>query len=364
MERGELHMVVIGWLCLSLLMATGCARHGSQALQIDRFDYATAVGDSQKELALLNIVKLRYQDWPVFLEVQQILTAYTWENIGVAKAVIRTPFGGDNDQGELGWTGKYSERPNVLYRPLTGQRFVTGMLTPVRPAVLLTLIHSGWPVDRLFETMVHSVNGKKNLNVVYGSGYRADPAFTRFVRVLHRIQVENGLSVQVKHAEKQVVSTQLTFHPDLLSAETRQELDEVRSLLGLSRETNTYSVVWGTLSPDPETIALQTRSVLQVMSTLAWYVDVPPEHLERGIATSFDPIPEDETTDWWPHLMRIHSGPNEPDNAHVAVRYNDTWFWIDNADVNSKRTFAFLSLLLSITEAGEGGGVQVVIPAG
>ena len=44
-----------------------------------RFDYATAIADSSKSQNLLNVVKLRYADWPVFLELNNVVTGYNWE---------------------------------------------------------------------------------------------------------------------------------------------------------------------------------------------------------------------------------------------------------------------------------------------
>ena len=39
-------------------------------------------------------------------------------------------------------------------------------------------------------------------------------------------------------------------------------------------------------------------------------------------------------------------------SACTAVRYRDMWFWIDDRDLNSKRMFAFVMLLFSLTETG------------
>ena len=60
-------------------------------------------------------------------------------------------------------------------------------------------------------------------------------------------------------------------------------------------------------------------------------------------------------------LMKVRSGKDLPDSAYVAVRYSDHWFWIDRADNRSKNTFAYLSMLLTVTEGGSTGGAPLVL---
>ena len=65
------------------------------------------------------------------------------------------------------------------------------------------------------------------------------------------------------------------------------------------------------------------------------------------------------------YLIRINHSKEEPENAFVAVKYLDYWFYIDRGDIISKRTFTFLMILFSVTETGGKEGLPLVtIPSG
>jgi hypothetical protein len=67
----------------------------------------------------------------------------------------------------------------------------------------------------------------------------------------------------------------------------------------------------------------------------------------------------------WIRIKGNSCGKEKPENAFVAVEYRDHWFWIDDGDFFSKRTFAFVMILFSLTETGEKGNLPIVtIPSG
>ena len=51
-----------------------CHSYGARTVPRDRFDYSSAVGTSWKQQMLLNIVKMRYGEPPVFMEVASVIT--------------------------------------------------------------------------------------------------------------------------------------------------------------------------------------------------------------------------------------------------------------------------------------------------
>jgi hypothetical protein len=61
--------IYIAFTGFVLLSFTGCASIGPGTVTRDRFDYVTAISDSWKSQMLFNLVKLRYGDAPVFLDV-------------------------------------------------------------------------------------------------------------------------------------------------------------------------------------------------------------------------------------------------------------------------------------------------------
>jgi len=65
----------------SVLILSGCVSVGPQTVGRDRFDYTGALGDSWKEQMLINTVKLRYGDSPVFLDIASVISQYSVESL-------------------------------------------------------------------------------------------------------------------------------------------------------------------------------------------------------------------------------------------------------------------------------------------
>ena len=71
---------------------SGCASIGPGTVARDRFDYTTAISDSWKAQMLLNVVKLRYGDAPVFLDVASVINQYGFQGtVGVSGSWFQNP---------------------------------------------------------------------------------------------------------------------------------------------------------------------------------------------------------------------------------------------------------------------------------
>lgn len=104
--------------------------------------------------------------------------------------------------------------------------------------------------------------------------------------------------------------------------------------------------------------------MLQIMIELATYIDVPPVHVTETRTVPSLSISEGVKKDF-EQLIRINSSENKPDQAFAVVNYKNYWFWIDDQDFKSKRTFTFLMILILMTESGGNDNLPIMtIPAG
>jgi hypothetical protein len=76
-------------LASSVLVA--CQSIGPPQVVRDRFDYAEAISRSWKDNMLLNLVKLRYGDAPLFLDVSSVVEQYTLQGTVAGAWVFPVP---------------------------------------------------------------------------------------------------------------------------------------------------------------------------------------------------------------------------------------------------------------------------------
>ena len=89
--------VVLG--AMLILFLSGCTGLGPHTIPRDRFDYARAISDSWKSQMLLNMVKLRYADVPVFVDVASVISQYTLEGqIELSAGWSNSDLVGDNQK--------------------------------------------------------------------------------------------------------------------------------------------------------------------------------------------------------------------------------------------------------------------------
>ncbi|MGH7175867.1 MAG: hypothetical protein ACREJC_00675, partial [Tepidisphaeraceae bacterium] len=99
-------------ICLSL---GGCSAFGPRQVTMDRFDYNSAVARSTDEQMLLNLVRLRHSEVPVFLALNSVLTQYIWSgDVSVAgSSGENLSFPSWNVGGSA--SVRYFERPTITY---------------------------------------------------------------------------------------------------------------------------------------------------------------------------------------------------------------------------------------------------------
>jgi hypothetical protein len=359
--------VTAALLIVLLGVTPGCTL-GPRTVVRDRFDYSAAVADSWKSQMLLNLVRIRYGDTGVFLDVGQIVAGYTiegaasagfaWNIFGVTLPHPNVP----NNVVTGGIAGRFTDRPTITYTPLMGERFARSMMTPIPPAAVLSLIQAGNPVDLALRLMVSVVNGVSNR---FGGELRArpaDPGFHALLERLRRVQLSGGIGMRVLRTGRDDAVTMM-FRENL-DPGVEADVLAIRRALGLDPNARDFRVVYGSVAANDREIAILTRSVFEVLVDLSSLVTVPDAHVaERRVA----PTAEPETGPSGPvrPLIAVMSGLEPPADAFVAVPYRGHWFWIDDRDMPSKRMFSFILLIFALVEPGAKESPPVLtIPTG
>jgi hypothetical protein len=351
-------------MCLFLAAATlvtGCAHLGPKTVAVDRFDYSTAIADSWKQQTLLNIVKLRYMDLPVFLDVASIVSGYSLQTGVSINGTLSSSTAVQGNYGSIGGQAIYTDRPTITYVPLTGEKFLRGLITPIDPKNIFFMLQSGYAADFILGLTVESLNGVRNRSTAGGAVREADPEFVRALQLMREVQIAGAVGMRVEEDKVKGQTAVLFFRRDDVPADTVEKSAEIRRLLKMSPEQQRFTLTFSPARGTENELAVNSRSMLQVMIAFASYLEVPEAHVkDRSAMPSSESTPAGARQE----KVRIYSGQNKPAAAFAAVKYRDHWFWIDDGDWQTKRALTAVMFFFTLAETGGNEKLPLItIPA-
>jgi hypothetical protein len=178
---------------------------------------------------------------------------------------------------------------------------------------------------------------------------------------MNDVQAAEAIGMRVETDEVKGSTSVVYFRTTDITADIVTKADEVRRLLRLSPHRERFALTYSPVRGGDEELAVNSRSMVQIMTAFASYLDSPAEHLQDGSATpAFESAPEGGLQD----LLNIHSGTEPPTNAFAAVQYRDYWYWVDNTDLRTKRALTAVMFLFTLADTGSTENLPLVtIPA-
>ena len=367
---------LVGYTIISMLLLTGCTAQGPKNLPEDRFNYAEAIAESSTRQMLTNLVRLRYLRFPTFLSVSSVITNYTYR--GDVNVNGQTGVGGGPAPLGQSFVGAganllYSERPTISYTPLSGDNFTHRMVRPIPIDAISSLGQTGWPVDLLLLTGIHRINKVENLSFspVPAPGeierkrqIRDNLAsYEEFKRVIQIFLIMfDGEVVEMQHPADGSSEMEFVIAKEMPAKYQSLEI-ELRNILSLDPMRNRFRITARSTGLQPDEISIQTRSLLATMLFLSKGVDVPKVDLTEGRVPSVTTELENPPIPIVPFHVQTSRTP--PERSFVAIQYKGEWFYVDDSDMRSKRTFALLMFLFEL-QAPAGGGVTplLTLPTG
>ncbi|MGC8490984.1 MAG: hypothetical protein ACP5SH_04525 [Syntrophobacteraceae bacterium] len=302
---------------------------------------------------LMNLVKLRYADPPVFLEVSSVISQYELGSLANLGLIFSRP-----DVQSVGGSVSYAERPTITYTLLSGDKFARSLMTPIPPASIMTLIEAGWPAELVLRMTVNSINGIRNRSGAALRGHEADPRFYRVIEALGRVQRSGTVGIRVDPETKNGGAAVMVFARET-TGKVEEDRKVIREILGLNAKATEFRLVFGVVPENDREIAILSRSMLDILAELSGSIEVPKVYVaeKRTHPTRGEGYFQGRKVQ---PLMRIHSGRDKPQDAFVMVRNRGYWYWIEDRDFLSKRVFGIIMFLFTLTEKPEKEATPIV----
>jgi hypothetical protein len=334
---------------VATLALSGCASIGPATIPRDRVDYAGAMAESWKEQTLLNIVKLRYFDTPMYVDVASVVASHELlTELTATSRVVPHPMSSAASYFNIDARGRYTDRPTISYVPLAGERFINGLLRPLPPQTVFALMEAGHPADFVLQMSVRAINDVSNISRSPPRARAGSPEFAELIAALRRVQRAGAIGMRTEKRDGHQV-TLISFR-SIAGGTGEGDVRFVKQVLRLDPQKQEYVLASGSYRRDADEVAMLTRSIQEIMVELSIGVEVPSDDLAEGRVARIGPIGSGDIQGV--PLLRIRSDAEAPADAFEAVRYRHSWFWVDDRDMSSKRIFMFLRMFASLAETG------------
>ncbi len=407
------------------IAASGC-QAGPALYESSFHQYNDAVRKTLDEQMLANLVRMRYFQSPIFLQVSSLNTQFVL-GVNVGGTGTFTTGGAPNVFGAtIG--GTYEERPTISFSMPESREYYGRLLAPLSADQITSLILAGFDCELVLRTAVRALNRLRNLDADHSDSPgepASDAQFREAIELIRRLRSEGlvDLELGAKAAmwsspvaanvqaeipkifllaaasyamsnDAEIITDQngqwqtykferhmaLRFSPAAADSPDAQRL---RELLGLEPDRGNFPIVEPEMvnaekpksilgqSPgalDPETIwaeiGLRGRSMLEIMQVASKEVRVPAEDVERGVAVA-NPSRDQETPEGASDWLVIRSSESAPSNSSLSINYRGHWFYIDDSDLRSRETFAMLTALFAVVGGTVPGAHPVLtLPVG
>ena len=407
-----------GFLVMSLL--AGCTI-GPAVYESSFTQYNDAVRKTMDEQMLANLVRMRYYESPMFLQVASLNTTFS---VGATAGASAASVSGGSDTLGANIGGSYSESPTISFSMPESEKYYGRLLAPLSAAQVTSLVLAGFDSELVFRTAVRGMNGLQNLNAEFESSFQVPEAHNNFreaLTLIKKLRAERMVDLELGGKEtawsspvklsatsdlSQVLllgaasyamsnDAEIVGYPDgtwqthryekhmalrfAPASKNSHDAQRLKELLALKPEHYNFSIVEAELvnaekargvlgqSPgalDPNVIwveiGLRGRSMLEIMQVASKEVQVPEDDTKVS-AAGVDQKNSTDATDW----LTIKSSESAPSNNSLKIQYRDHWFYIDDADLTSRRTFAMLSALFAVVGGTVPGAHPVLtLPVG
>lgn len=338
-------------LALVALPVAACAVVGPQGIRGGRSVYNEAIGATNSEQILAMIVSANRCEPVSLLRVASVTAnARVQTNVGAQFGIgPESTFAGNLVPLSAG--ALYEENPTIVYLPVDGAEFLRSGLSPL-PLDMAVLIMGGLGTDAFtWSFLIKSVSTPGGRELAAAVAPDTTGPMEEVGELLAALQ-RRGDAVWLQDGGGAAARSRLMLVAR--SNAGREEIEKVRALLG----------VRGTIDPNGRlfidlklgagesadgSLVLLTRSPFELLRLAGHGVEHTPPAESGGDARSN-------------RFMRVLSSESRPASALVAIEQRGRWYWIDEHDDASRRTFWLLSAILNarMADSATGQGTPVL----